>query len=144
MSIATSNAHYSSFAHVLRCMEFHFAGKVMDVLFSTLSRREAYDLEGAEKAYQESNVDYLLVRPTGLAEEAVPTGEWFIQKEKHKDIVGTNIAKMDCGMYMVKEAVNPTRLRTAVVVGSDPEKDDELTEILAQRKADKGDYKCVK
>lgn len=118
-----------------RCMEFHFGGKVMDVLFSTLSRREANDLVGSEKTYKESNVDYLLVRPVGLAEDAVPAGEWFVQKEKHVDLVATNIAKMDCGRFMVEEALHPTRHRTAVVVGGDPEKDKELTEILEQRGA---------
>lgn len=111
----------------------------MDVLFSTLSRREVNDLLGSEKTYQESDLDSLLVRPVGLAEDAIPAGEWFIQKEKHKDIIGTNIAKMDCGRYMVEEALNPARHRTAVVVGSDPEKDEQLSEILEQRRAEMGD-----
>ena len=120
-----------------RGMEFHFAGKVMDAMFSTICRREANDLLGSEQVYKESkNLDFLLVRPVGLAEDAVPSGEWFIQKEKHKDVVGTNIAKMDCGRFVVQEALNPTLHRTAVVIGGDPEKDDQLTEILEKRKAE--------
>lgn len=117
-------------------MEFHWAGKIMDGIFATVSRREANYLKGSEKVYRESDLDYLLIRPMGLAEDLAPSNERFVQKKKHKDVVGTNIAKMDCGRFMVEEALNPTRHRTAVVVGGDPEKDEMLTEILQQRKAE--------
>lgn len=116
-------------------LEFHWAGKIMDGLFATICRREAKDLIGSENIYKDSDVDYLLVRPMGLAEDKVPNGEWFIQKEKHKDVIGTQIAKMDVGSFLVEEALNPSRHGTAVVVGSDPDKDEELQKILAQRKA---------
>jgi hypothetical protein len=116
-------------------MEFHWAGKIMDGIFATVSRREANDLKGSEKVYRESDLDYLLVRPMGLAEDLAPSNEWFVQKQKHKDVVGTNISKMDCGRFMVEEALNPTRHRMAVVVGGDPEKDDMLKDSQ-QRKAE--------
>lgn len=121
-------------------MEFHWAGNIMDGLFKTICRREANDLLGSEKNIKDEslNLDFLLVRPMGLAEDLAPSGEWFVQKQKHQDIVGTNIAKMDCGRFMVEEALNPTRHRTAVVVGGDPNKDAMLTEILERRKAEQG------
>jgi hypothetical protein len=104
-------------------IEWHFAGKIMTTLFRTVSRREAVDLRRAEVAYQDSDLDYLLIRPMGLGEDVKPKNEWFIQKEKFKDTLGINMAKLDCARYMVEEALNPTRSRTAVVIGADPEKD---------------------
>jgi hypothetical protein len=37
---------------------------------------------------------------------------------------------------MVQETLNPTLHRTAVVVGGDPDNDDQLTENLEKRKAE--------
>ena len=102
-------------------LEWHIAGKIMTALFRTVSRREAVDLRRAEIAYQDSDLDYLLIRPVGLGEDVVPKNEWFIQKEKFKDTLGINMAKLDCARYMVEEALNPTKSRTAVVVGADPD-----------------------
>ena len=59
----------------------------------------------------------------GVGEDVVPRGEWRVQKEKHKDkSVGVNMAKLDCARFMVEEALNPTRSKTAVVVGTAAEK----------------------
>ena len=103
--------------------EWHYGGKIMGILFQTTCRREAVDLRRGELTFQDSGLDYLLVRPVGLAENVVPLNEYFIQKEKFKDILGITMAKLDCARFMVDEALNPTRHRTAVVVGSDPEKE---------------------
>lgn len=102
--------------------EWHYGGKIMGVLFQTTSRREAVDLRRMELKFEDSDLDYLLIRPVGLGEDVVPVNEWFIQKEKFKDTLGINMAKMDCARFMVEEALKPTRHRTAVVVGADPEK----------------------
>lgn len=104
-------------------VEWHFGGKIMSLLFQTTSRREAVDLRKAELVYQDSDLDYLLIRPVGLGEDVVPANEWFIQKEKFKDTLGINMAKLDCARFMVEEALKPTRHRTAVVVGADPDKE---------------------
>lgn len=104
-------------------LEWHFAGKIMKLLFQTTSRREAVDLRRAELTYEDSDLDYLLIRPVGLGEDVVPVNEWFIQKEKFKDTLGINMAKLDCARYMVEEALHPSRHRTAVVIGADPEKE---------------------
>jgi len=55
-----------------------------------------------------------------LGEDVVPVGKWFLQKEKHKDSVGIDLAKLDCARFMVQEALNPTLHKEAVVVGSEP------------------------
>jgi len=103
-------------------LEWHFGGKVMSILFRTASRREGVDLRRAEVEYEDSDLDYLLIRPVGLGEKVVPVNEWFIQKKKFKDTLGINMAKLDCARYMVEEAINPTRHHTAVVIGADPNK----------------------
>lgn len=104
-------------------VEWHYGGKIMGILFQTTSRREAVDLRRAELAYEDSDLDYLLIRPVGLGEDIVPVNEWFIQKKKFEDTLGINMAKLDCARFMVEEALKPTRHRTAVVVGADPEKE---------------------
>lgn len=105
------------------CLEYHWAGKIMDGLFATVSRRERKDLTGSETCFRESDRDFLLIRPVGLGEDVVPVNEWFLQKEKFKDKVGINMAKLDCARFMVQEALEPTKHRTAVVIGNDPKKD---------------------
>lgn len=102
--------------------EFHWAGSIMTCLFRTFSRPGFNDLTAMERAYKKESdrLDYLFVRPTGLGEEVVPVGEVYIQKEKGKDAVGLELAKMDCGAYMVQEALNPTRHRQGVVLGGKP------------------------
>lgn len=103
-------------------LEYHWAGKVMDGLFSTICRRERNDLTKSEKCFRESDLDFLLIRPVGLGEDIVPVNEWFLQKVKFEDKVGINMAKLDVARFMVKEALEPTLHRTAVVIGNDPEK----------------------
>ena len=120
------------------CMEFHFAGKIMDLLFKGPCKKNFDDLTNMELAYKEFNnkktaadnhdngdsanneIDYLFVRPVGISEDCVPVGKWYIQKEKYVDQVGMNMAKMDVARYMVQEAINPTRHQCGVVIGSKP------------------------
>mmetsp|Transcript_80598 Transcript_80598/g.121111 ORF Transcript_80598/g.121111 Transcript_80598/m.121111 type:complete len:276 (-) Transcript_80598:85-912(-) len=99
-------------------VEFHWAGKIMKLLFKTNTRKAFKDLTEMEVLYKKSSIDYVFIRPTGLGEEVVPVGKWMLQKEKYKDAVGMNMAKMDCARYMVQEALEPTRHKSAVVIGS--------------------------
>eukprot|EP00978_Attheya_sp_CCMP212_P001480 scaffold3126_cov46-Attheya_sp.AAC.5 len=102
----------------------------MDFLFKTLCRREKKDLIELELLLTSSKpevLDYLLVRPVGLGEEVVPEGAYFLQKKKHMDILGFNMAIMDCVRLFVDQAVSPTIHRTAVVVGSNPDGDSSKT-----------------
>lgn len=104
-------------------MEFHWGGKIMAFLFRTLCRKAFADLTEMEleyKAEENRGLDYLFVRPVGLGEEVVPENKWFLQKEKGKDALGGNMAKMDCARYLVQEALTPTRHRSGVVIGSEP------------------------
>jgi hypothetical protein len=101
-------------------LEWHWAGIILACLFLTIGRKSYKDLTAMEKSYRTSNLDYLIVRPTGLGEDVVPVGKWFLQKEKHKDSVGIDLAKLDCARFMVQEALNPTLHKEAVVVGSEP------------------------
>lgn len=111
-------------------MEFFWIAKViLSALFVTpgLVRKAFWDLTHAERAYRQtdSRVDFLIVRPVGLGDEVVPVGTWQLQKEKYKDTVGGNMAKMDCARYMVQEALKPTKHRTAVVIGAVEEEEEE-------------------
>ena len=98
--------------------EMHWAGKIMKLLFITNTRKPFNDLNDMEVMYKESSLDYLFVRPAGLGEEVVPSGKWMLQKEKYKDPIGMNMAKLDCARYMVQEALEPTRHKSAVTIGS--------------------------
>jgi len=83
--------------------------------------RDLTKMERAYKATSETDVDYLLVRPVGIGEDVLPVGKWVLQKEKYKDNVGINMAKLDVARYMVEEVINPTRSRKAVVIGPGPD-----------------------
>lgn len=103
-------------------MEFHWAGKAMKWLFQGPSKKTFQDLTDMEKAYKETSIDYLFVRPVGISEDYVPENKWFLQKEKGVDAVGMNMAKMDVARFMVQEALSPTMHRRGVVIGSEPPK----------------------
>lgn len=114
-------------------MEFHWAGNAMKFIFKWTKASRAFDdLNKMEVAYKEYNqrqaeggnddkkIDYLFVRPTGIGEEVVPEGKWWIQEEKYKGAVGMNMAKMDVARYMVEEALNPTKHERGIVIGNEP------------------------
>jgi hypothetical protein len=104
-------------------MEFHWAGKLMKWLFQGPSKQTFRDLSAMELAYKgATDIDYLFVRPTGISEEVVPVNKWFVQKQKGEDAVGFNMAKMDVARFMVQEALQPTRHKVGVVIGSEPPK----------------------
>jgi hypothetical protein len=102
-------------------MEFFWGGKIiLAFLFLTIGRQAFHDLTMMERAYRASDLDYLLVRPVGIGEDVVPVGEWYLQKEKYKDVLSCNMAKLDLARYMVEEAINPSKHAEAVVVGAKP------------------------
>jgi len=101
---------------------------IMSAIYMTAGYILFRDLTAMERAYkatQEDDVDYLLVRPVGIGEDVLPVGKWEIQKEKYKDDVGFNMAKLDVARFMVEEAIHPTRHREAVVIGPGVEKNEE-------------------
>ncbi|KAL3941004.1 MAG: hypothetical protein SGARI_000753 [Bacillariaceae sp.] len=99
-------------------MEFHWAGRIMKWLFLGPCKKTFKDLTAMEKSYKAAgDIDYLFVRPTGISEDAVEENKWALQKEKGKDAVGMNFAKMDCARFMVQEALNPTMHKRGVVIG---------------------------
>lgn len=100
-------------------VEFHWVGGILTWLFRTVVRDGYRDLSGAETALKQSKLNYLLVRPMGLGETQKNKGEYFIQKEKGKDKVAPVISKMDCATFVVKEALEPSYQKTAVVIGGD-------------------------
>jgi hypothetical protein len=102
-------------------LEFHWSGKVLSCIFLTVGRSDYKDLSKGEEAYTSSlsDIDYLIVRPVGLGEDIVPTGKWYVQKEKYKDtLFHFDSAKLDCARYMIEEALKPTRHCSAVVLGA--------------------------
>lgn len=101
-------------------MEFHWGGKILAGLFMSIGWFSFRDLTLMERAYRASDIDFLFVRPVGLGEDIVPKNEWFIQKEKYKDVVGGDIAKLDVARYMVEECIKPTLHKGAAVVGGRP------------------------
>ena len=103
-------------------LEFFAMGRVaLSAMFLTCSKRNFQDLTTMERQYKtsdETKIDYLIVRPVGLGEDVKPVNAWMIQKKKHEDKLGFDMAKLDCARYMVEEAIRPTRHREAVVIGA--------------------------
>ena len=98
----------------------HWVGNIMKLFFWTNSRKAYQDLRNMEQlvtSTDEADIDYLLVRPMGLGEEIVPVNEWFTQEKKGVDVLGLDMAKLDCARYLVQEALHPTKSRTSIVVG---------------------------
>jgi NAD(P)H-binding len=88
-----------------------------------MSRYAYHDLTAMEQEYEKhsKDLDYLLVRPYGLGEDVRPMNKWWIQKKKFDDVIGINLAKLDCARFMVQEALYPTLHNQAVVIGGDPD-----------------------
>jgi hypothetical protein len=104
-------------------LEFFIIGRIaMFIIFTMLARTMYRDLSTMERLYQSSPdyIDYLFIRPVGLSEDVQPINQWVIQTQKYKHPLGIEMSKLDVARYMVEEALQPTRHRDAVVIGSDP------------------------
>lgn len=101
-------------------IEWRKEGKFMDMLFKSICRREYNDLVGAENELGSSDLSFLSVRAVGLGENVKPKGEYFIQKQKHEDVLCPNMAKMDAGKFLLDQVIDPTYEKIAVVLGGDP------------------------
>ena len=75
--------------------------------------------------HNEHGIDYVLVRPMGLAPEEPPRGKWAtIRQEDPKGKVGMTIAKSDVAQFMLREALlEPTATRTMVTIGGAPKEE---------------------
>ena len=93
-------------------------GETTYARIADIFRQQSRVAGGLNKATDESNIDYLIVRPVGLGEDIKPVNKWAIQKTKHVDKLHFDMAKLDCARYMVEEAIHPTRHRDAVVIGA--------------------------
>lgn len=116
-------------------VEWHWGGKIMSFLFLTLARGAYDDLCKLEKQVRSSEkaIDYLIVRPVGISDDAVPRNSWKLLKETNKDTnLGVNMAKMDVARFMVQEALNPTEHCEAVTIG--PGDDEETKETGTENK----------
>ncbi|GKY94516.1 hypothetical protein MPSEU_000417500 [Mayamaea pseudoterrestris] len=102
-------------------MERHWSRWIMTGIFLTIGRPSFNDLSQMEKAVRaDDDCDYLLVRPVGISEDMVPVNQWYIQKTKWEDAPYFNMAKLDVARFMVGEAIQPTRIKDAVVIGAVP------------------------
>lgn len=101
-------------------MEWYWAGRIMAAIFLTIGRASFNDLTQMERKLRASDLDFLLVRPVGIGEDVKPVGKWYFQKEKYKDTLGFNMAKLDVARFMVQEALEPTIHQQAVVIGAEP------------------------
>lgn len=102
------------------CMEYHWTGKIMSLMFMTCARKPYKDLATMEDAYRAASdqLDFLLVRPVGIGEDELPVNTWKLQREKCKDKeMGIGMAKLDVARFMMQEALNPTKHKEAVVIG---------------------------
>lgn len=101
------------------------AGKyaMMGMVFMTMGKTSYQDMCDMEKsvikeAEENDALDYLFVRCVGIGPGAVPVNDWVIQKEKYKELVGYNVAKLDVARFCVQEAMHPTYSRRGVVIAS--------------------------
>jgi hypothetical protein len=101
-------------------MEWHWDGHKMASQFRFFSKDAVQDLTHMEQEYHDSDLDFLIVRPVNMDQSIKPVTDYRVQEEKGKDKLGVQIAKLDVARYMIEEAVNPTRHREGIVVGSQP------------------------
>ena len=103
-------------------LEWRSEGKFMAFLFRTICRQEYNDLAGMENDLlnEANDLDYVLVRPLGLGERCIPRGEYFLQQQKGRDVLGPNMAKSDVGQFLLDQVIAPTYMKQAVVIGADP------------------------
>ena len=101
-------------------MPWHWVGKLFAALLLTATKSARRDLNAAEDAVRASDLDYLIVRPTGLTPTAQPTGAWKLRSCKADGPVDIEIPKEDVAQFMLQEALAPTLHRAAVTIGGPP------------------------
>ena len=92
-------------------------GIVFRLLMLTLIRGAVRDLTAAEESVEESDLDYLIVRPTGLTPSLEAKGTWKTIHEPSDEQVDYQIAKEDVAQFMLEEALQPTFHRVARTIG---------------------------
>lgn len=76
------------------------------------------DLHGMEDYVTATDLDYILVRVSGLLPHAKPKGEWQLMTEAGQPVPGMlTLAKSDAAQFLVSEAVAPSFHRRAVSIG---------------------------
>ena len=93
--------------------------------FRTICWTQYQDLSAAEILLnelleQDPRIRSLVVRVVLLNETDEPTGQWYVQQRKHEDHPHSRLAKMDCARFLVQEAIQPSIVQRAVVLGGMP------------------------
>jgi len=91
-------------------------------MLGTVLRATRNDLYKMEEIVSNSQLNYLLVRPMGLSpdEASKEKNSWKILSSKSDGPIHHSIAKIDVGRFMLDEAVEPSHIRTAVTLGTQP------------------------
>ena len=92
-------------------------GTIFRCLMLTIIRSAVRDLTAAEEAVVASDLDYLIVRPTGLTPALEAKGQWKTMEEPSNEKVDFQVAKEDVAQFMLEEALEPTFHRVARTIG---------------------------
>ncbi|KAL7571742.1 hypothetical protein ACA910_002839 [Epithemia clementina (nom. ined.)] len=100
-------------------------GKRLQGHFRTICWMQYQDLSAAEILLNElrqrkPGMRSLVVRAVLLNETDNPTGHWYVQQQKNVDHPNCRLAKMDCACFLVQEAIQPTIVDRAIVLGGVP------------------------
>mmetsp|Transcript_17297 Transcript_17297/g.35927 ORF Transcript_17297/g.35927 Transcript_17297/m.35927 type:complete len:272 (-) Transcript_17297:1130-1945(-) len=85
-------------------------------LLRTILRKVHRDLQEMEKLVQGSDLDYLIVRPVGLTPTVHYRSAYHILPSEEGGVPHIEVSKEDVGEFMIREALEPQRHRTAVTI----------------------------
>mmetsp|Transcript_10664 Transcript_10664/g.17403 ORF Transcript_10664/g.17403 Transcript_10664/m.17403 type:complete len:245 (-) Transcript_10664:34-768(-) len=104
-------------------MPWSWYGTLFSCLMRTIIKSARKDLDLLESAVENSELDFLIVRPTGVTPTFKPTGTWKLMKANTAETVGPEIAKEDVAKFMLREALQPSFHREAWIIGANNSKD---------------------
>lgn len=94
---------------------------IFSAMLLTTLKKSYLDLCAARDVVQQSDTDFLMVCPTGLTPTEKAAGTWKILdtgKARGNETAGISIAKEDVAEYLLQEAIQPTRHKQAITIGS--------------------------
>uniref|UniRef100_A0A7S1TTP6 NAD(P)-binding domain-containing protein n=2 Tax=Phaeomonas parva TaxID=124430 RepID=A0A7S1TTP6_9STRA len=101
-------------------LRWSWVGVLFKWFLRLLLRDALRDLDAAEVVVRESDVDYLILRPSGVSPDRAPLERFELLEEppaSKSDGVHFEVAKEDVALCALQEALSPTLHRAARTIG---------------------------